>query len=105
MSRAVSVSRIFAVRAMSSAALVNLPTGDVVDVTVNGEPVRVSGRQLSLPFSAGAVSPALTGIPESTSVQFVPNGRNGAMLSAVKRAGPAFVAGEIGTRDDFFRVS
>ena len=85
-------------------ALADLPTGGTADVTINGESVRVSGRDLSLPLTYADTQPTvLAGVaPDGSSFDVVPNGHSGALFTATHANGKVFASVAAGMRHDFF---
>ena len=81
-------------------AMANLPSGGTTNVTVNGKPVTLSGREIVLSFAGGSVD-----ISEGTDGLFfsaVPNGGETALFVTGYREGELFAFFTAGTRDDFF---
>ena len=84
-------------------AMANLPSGGTANVTVNGQPVTLSGRDIVLSFAGGFPDVPLEA--ESQDGPFftvVPNGEATALTVAGYRQGDLFFALTGGTRDDFF---
>ena len=83
-------------------AMANLPTGGTTQVTVNGKPVTLSGREIVLSFADGM---AEVSEEEETGRFFfsaVPNGKEAVLFVAGYRHGDLFVLIGAGTREDFF---
>ena len=81
-------------------AMANLPSGGTTNVTVNGKPVTLSGREIVLSFAGGSVE-----ISEGTDGLFfsaVPNGGETVLFVTGYREGELFAFFTAGTRDDFF---
>ena len=81
-------------------AMANLPAGGTTNVTVNGKPVTLSGREIVLSFAGGSVD-----ISEGTDGLFfstVPNGGETVLFVTGYREGDLFAFLTAGTRDDFF---
>ena len=81
-------------------AMANLPAGGTTNVTVNGQPVTLSGREIVLSFAGGSVD-----ISEGTDGLFfstVPNGGETVLFVTGYREGDLFAFVTAGTRDDFF---
>ena len=81
-------------------ALRNLPTGGTTNVSVNGQSVAVSGRNLSLGFAEGLS--ILTDGEDGSSFYPVRNGEKGILFVGQHRYGSLFASAAVGTRDDFF---
>ena len=81
-------------------AMANLPAGGTTNVTVNGQPVTLSGREIVLSFAGGSVdiSEGADGLFFST----VPNGGEAVLFVTGYREGDLFAFFTAGTRDDFF---
>ena len=81
-------------------ALRNLPTGGTANVSVNGQSVAVSGRNLSLGFAGGLSF--LTDRENGSSFYPVRNGEKGILFVGQHRYGSLFASAAVGIRDDFF---
>ena len=89
-------------------ALANLPTGGNTTTTINGSPVTVSGRTLSLPFAghAGDITRVVPNGEEGyQSLALVPTDENNLLLVALRREGSFFASAGAGFRHDFFGFS
>ena len=82
-------------------ALANLPTGGTTNVTVNGQPVTLSGREMVLSLSGGLES-VPTGTDNPFFMNVVPTGEESFQLVAGYWQDDLFVALSSGIRDDFF---
>ena len=84
-------------------ALANLPSGGSATTTVNGVPVVVRGRDISLSFTNNGTR---TSVPLSEvygiAFQFISTGEGSAMLVATKQEGEFFTSLGAGTQQDFF---
>ena len=81
-------------------AMANLPSGGTTNVTVNGKPVTLSGREVVLSFAGGSVD--VSGETDGLFFNLVPNGGETALFIAGYRSGEVFAFFTAGTRDDFF---
>ena len=89
------------------AAMANLPGGTTANLTVNGRPVTLSGRDIAFSFAGGAVpEPEPEEEKEESGFFFgaLPNGggEENLLLVAGYRSGDLFASLSGGTRDDFF---
>ena len=82
-------------------ALANLPSGGTANVTVNGQPVTLSGTEMVLPYAEGFES-VLAGTDNTVFFHVVPTGRESVLLVAGYRQDDLFAALSSGIRDDFF---
>ena len=81
-------------------ALANLPSGGTTNLGINGQPVTLSGRRITLSFAGG-----LGGIPVETDGFFfnaVPSTDKRFLLVAGYRKEALFTALSLGIRNDFF---
>ena len=81
-------------------ALANLPSGGTTNLSINGQPVTLSGRRITLSFAGG-----LGGIPMETDGFFfnaVPSTDKRFLLVAGYRKEALFTALSLGIRNDFF---
>ena len=81
-------------------ALANLPTGGTTNLSINGQPVTLSGRRIALSFAGG-----LGDIPVETDGLFfnaVPSTEKRFLLVAGYRKEALFTALSLGIRNDFF---
>ena len=89
-------------------ALANLPTGGRTTTTINGSPVTVSGRTLSLPL-AGYTGDIAQYFPKEEEDDFsfglVPTDGNNFLLVGIQRHGNLFASAGAGLRNDFFGFS
>ena len=83
-------------------AMANLPTGGTTNVTVNGKPVTLSGREIVLSFADGMAD--VSGEEETGRFFFstLPNGKESVLFIAGYRHGDLFALIGAGTREDFF---
>ena len=81
-------------------AMANLPSGGTTNVTVNGKPVTLSGREIVLSFAGGSVD--VSGETDGFFFSAVPNGGETALFTTGYRSGGLFALFAAGTRDDFF---
>ena len=89
-----------------TSALINLPVGGSTNVTINGQAVTLTGRQISLSFAGDGL---YTGLPEEkesdTTVAFIPTGEDTGLFAVTHRRGNMFTSAAFGARDDFFGFS
>ena len=84
-------------------ALANLPSGGTANVTVNGKPVTLSGREIVLSFAGGYGDfPLETDPRDGPFFRVMPNGEGTALTVAGYRKDDLFFALTGGTRDNFF---
>ena len=88
-------------------ALANLPSGGSTSTTIDGTPVSLSGREISLSF-AGSMAPHVPVNEEETtglSLAFIPTGEESFVLVGMQRMGEMFASVGGGVREDFFGFS
>ena len=91
-------------------ALTNLPTGGSTNVSVNGQPVTVTGRHISLSYSglglyANPLWNGEEGDGSGTTVAFLPTGETTALLIVTHREDEFFASAALANREDFFGFS